>query len=214
MVVWLIDSFLKLVVCVAEDTRIIGVSLKGMLADLVRQLPAFDPLFDTWYRYGGFFSHVRVYVPDLAVPVKLHEEFSSSVREFRTAEEAEEKASEGMIRTLEKNYNFEVKDLNWWDKRQFHFNSYNSCTGWRRAEEENQAFKMKVEALTSGWRRTLEGLDRWCDLVPSAGYASPEDALPVVFYHMEGLLSLIIVETISRIRRCYPADHSRKIVSK
>lgn len=78
-----------------------------------------------------------------------------------------------------------MKDFNWWDKRVFQTGNYNCGTGWRRAMEENRNLKMKAEALARGWRRTLDGLSIWSDLVPSVGMAPPEEALPVVF--LEGV---------------------------
>ncbi|KAM0847183.1 hypothetical protein ACQ4PT_055175 [Festuca glaucescens] len=135
------------------------VSRKVVLDEVVKGLPAMGPVFDTYLRYGGFFSDVRVFVFDPVITVKLHEVFSSSGIEFSTAEKAEERAAEAMIRKLEREYKFETKDLNWENMRHFNNDSYNSCVGWRRAEEENQVLRMKVDALTKGWRRSLESID-------------------------------------------------------
>jgi hypothetical protein len=115
-----------------------------MVIKLVKEIHACDLVFETWSRYSGFFSHVWVYVPDPAALGKLCEEFCSSCEEFRTAEEAEEKAAERMTQTLERSCNFETKDLNQEDKRRFRVDSCNSCVGWRGVKEENKALKMKV----------------------------------------------------------------------
>jgi hypothetical protein len=64
-----------------------------------------------------------------------------------------------MVFELERNYKFEIKDLNWQNMRRFKNNSYNYCVGLRRAEEENEALRMKVEVLIKSLRRTLENID-------------------------------------------------------
>lgn len=139
-----------------HDVRIMPVSRKVVLDEVLKGLPAMGPVFDTYMGYGGLFSDVRAFVFDPVTPVKLHEVFTSSGMEFNTVEKAEERAAEAMIRKLEREYKFETKDLNWENMRRFNNDSYNSCIGWRRAEEENQVLRMKVDALTKGWRRSLE----------------------------------------------------------
>ena len=129
---------------------------------------------------GGFFSHVHVCVLDSANATKFREEMCSSLQEFSTAEAAEEKAAENMIRTLEATCNFEVKDLNWEMRRHFHIDSFNSCMGWRAAKDEICALKMKMEEMRKGWRSTLEGVERWCDYMRSCGVGYAEDAFPFV----------------------------------
>lgn len=84
------------------ETRIIQLSLKNMLFEIARKMPALDPQFETWFRYGRFYSRVYVFVFDEKIPVKLYKELCSSGGEFRTVEEAEEKAAEGMIRLVGK----------------------------------------------------------------------------------------------------------------
>lgn len=169
-----------------ENMRLISLSRKSILLGLIKEIPARDPVFDTWYRYRGFFTHVRVYVPDLADATKFREEFCSSFQEFSTAEEAEEKAAENMIRILEATCKFEVKDLNWEMKQRFHVDSFNSCTGWRAAKDEICALKIKMEEMRKGWRSTLEGVDRWCDHIRSCGVGYAEDAFPFVL--QEGVI--------------------------
>jgi hypothetical protein len=81
------------------------------------------PVFGTYLRYGGFFSDVCVFVPDSVTPVNLHEVFTSSGTELHTAEKAEERTVESMIRKLEREHKFETKDLNW--ENMSHFNNDN-----------------------------------------------------------------------------------------
>jgi hypothetical protein len=64
-----------------------------------------------------------------------------------------------MVFKLERDYKFEIKDLNWQNMRRFNNDCYNSCVGLHRAEEEDEALRMKVEALIKGLRRTLENID-------------------------------------------------------
>lgn len=104
----------------------------------------------------------------MEIPIKIHHVFTSSGLEYNTFQTSEEKAAESMIRSLERKYKFETKDLNWWDMRRFNRDSYNSCSGWRRAKEENHQLRMKVDALTNGWRRTLERVDRTHDKIAIA----------------------------------------------
>jgi hypothetical protein len=60
----------------------------------------------------GFFSNVYGCVLDMKIPVKIHHVSVSSGSEYNTFEAAEEKAAESMIRSLERMFNFETKDLN------------------------------------------------------------------------------------------------------
>jgi hypothetical protein len=127
----------------------------------------------------GFFSNVYGYVSDMEIPMKIHHVFTSSVLEYSTFQAAEEKAAESMIRSLERRFNFETKDLNWWNMRRFNRDSYNSCSGWRREKEQNHQLKMKVDEVTNGWRRTLERVDQTHDKITSAqstalDYCEPE----------------------------------------
>jgi hypothetical protein len=127
----------------------------------------------------GFFSNVDASVPDMKIPLKIHHISVSSGSEYNSFEAAEEKVAQSMIRSLERMFNFDTKDLNWWNMRRFNRDSYNSCTGWRREKEENQQLRMKVDELTKGWRRTLERVDQMHDKITSAQsnaleYCEPE----------------------------------------
>jgi hypothetical protein len=113
-------------------------SHRVILDEVVKKLPVIDLKFETFYRYMGFFSNVYGYVSDMEIPMKIHHVFTSSVLEYSTFQAAEEKAAESMIRSLERRFNFETKDLNWWNMRRFNQDSYDSCSGWRREKEENQ----------------------------------------------------------------------------
>jgi hypothetical protein len=166
----------------AELVRTIEISRRDALSSILKKFPACGPKFVTWFRYGGYFSNIHVFVFDLEIPVKLNEVFTSSGVEFPTEDEAEERAAEAMIRKLEWLYKFEVVDLNWRNMRCFYRQNYNCCTGWRQAQEEIEELQIKVSALTKGWRRTLEGLDHACSMVPSEGMASPMDIAEGTFH--------------------------------
>jgi hypothetical protein len=131
----------------------------------------------------GFFSNVYGSVPDMNIPVEIHHVFTSSGLEYNTFQAAEEKAAESMIRSLERTFNFETKDLNWWNMRRFNRDSYNSCSGWRREKEENQQLRMKVDELTKGWRRTLERVDRMHDEIGFARSTALQDCEPETIEH-------------------------------
>jgi hypothetical protein len=153
---------------------------KILLQEVAKKLPVIGLKFNTYYRYLGFFSTVDADVPDVNIPVKLHHVFTSSGLKYSTANAAEEKAAESLIRSLERDFKFETKDLNWWNMRRFNRDSYNSCTGWRAAKEENHELKMRVDALTNGWRRTLERVDRVCDKAECARSTTFESCEPGV----------------------------------
>jgi hypothetical protein len=157
-------------------------SRKAMLVDLVGKVHAVEPKFVTWRRYTGFFSNVHVFVFDLEIPVKLNEVFVSSGVEFETTEKVEERAAEAMIRKLERDYKFEAVDLNWLRMRHFNMEGCNSCAGWRQAQKEIEELKIKVDALTKGWRRTLEELGYGCNLGPFEGIFCPMDYVQATFY--------------------------------
>jgi hypothetical protein len=154
------------------------VSHRVILDEVAKKLPIIDLRFETFYRYVGFFSNVYGSVPDINIPVEIHHVFTSSGLEYNTFQAAEEKAAESMIRSLERTFNFETKDLNWWNMRRFNRDSYNSCSGWRREKEENQQLRMKVDELTKGWRRTLERVDRMHDEIGFARSTALQDCEP------------------------------------
>ena len=87
-----------------------------MLADIAKGLSASEPVYNTWFRYRGYYSNVKVFVPDPTITGEFCEERSSSIYEFNAPLMAEEKTAQSMIRNLEMNYGFETKDFNWWEK--------------------------------------------------------------------------------------------------
>ena len=106
---------------------------------------------------------------------------------FRTEEEAEEKTSEYMMRALERKCKVEVKDLNWREKGQYNLDSYNSCMGWRNAEEKINSLEAKMDALKKGWRDTFETAGRWLGHMLSFSVSDPEDVF--LFVLNEGIAS-------------------------
>ncbi|CAM0877886.1 unnamed protein product [Alopecurus aequalis] len=136
--------------------KIIRVSRVVLLEELVKSLKGGMPAQKCTKADDGYFSHMKVVVPDCHNSEKMIEMFSSSKKYFGTELEAIDEAAAELISVLQKYYMFDIDDINWKLRSDYQDEKIYLEECLKNLKEENDELKEQVNTILSGWAYSLE----------------------------------------------------------